>query len=153
MTPHDSARPVYSSGVLGVDGVFELAGEINTGGVAVGGFEELPFAAQLADEMAALDTGGLAHEDVDAVALGGADHGEGDAGVAAGAFDDDGVVVQPTARLGVLDDAKGEAVFDGAGGVEALGLGVERAVAVRDVQRDQRRVADERKDGRAWPRR
>lgn len=116
--------------VPGVDRVFELAGEedggvagghftgeFDPGGVAVGGLEELDFAAQLPDEVAAFDAGGLAHEDVHAVALGGTDHGEGDTGVAAGALEDDGFPGEEAAGFGVLDDAEGEAVLDGAGGV------------------------------------
>ena len=121
----------------------------DAGGVAVGGFEELNLAAELADEMAALDAGRLAHEDVDLVALGGTDHGEGNPGVAAGAFEDDGVGVQEPAGLSVFDDTEGEPVLDGAGGVEEFGLGVEGAVNLGEVQRDERGVADKGKDRRA----
>ena len=148
--------------VQGVDGILKLArkknigvagrhleGEVDAGGVAVGGFEELNLAAELADEMAALDAGRLAHEDLDFVALGGTDHGEGNPGVAAGAFEDDGVGVQEPAGFGVFDDTEGEPVLDGAGGVEEFGLGVEGAVNLGEVQRNERGVADEGKDRRA----
>ena len=148
--------------VQGVDGILKLprkknigvarghfAGEVDAGGVAVGGFEKLDLAAELADEVAALDAGRLAHEDVDLVALSGTDHGEGNPGVAASAFEDDGVGVKEPAGLGVFDDAEGEPVLDGAGGIEELGLGVEGAVNLGEVQRDERGVADEGKDRRA----
>jgi hypothetical protein len=83
------------------------------------------------------------------VALGGTDHGEGNPGVAAGAFEDDRVGVEEAAVFGVFDDAEGQTVLDGAGGIEELGLGVKGAVGLGEVQRDERGVADERKDRRA----
>ena len=113
----------------------ELETELDAGGVAAVGGEELHLAAELADQVATLDAGGFAHENFDAVAFGGADHGEGDAGVAARAFEDDRVGAEETALLGVLDDGEGEAVFDGAAGVEELGLGVERATGLGKMQR------------------
>jgi hypothetical protein len=43
-----------------------------------------------------------------------ADHGEADAGVAAGGLDDGLAGLERAGAFGVLDDAEGEAVFDGA---------------------------------------
>ena len=65
------------------------------------------------------------------------------------AFKDDRVGAEETAFLRVLDDGESEAVFDGAAGVEELGLGVERAAGFRKMQGQERRAADEGKDGRA----
>ncbi len=148
--------------VEGVEGILELAGEkdawvlrgeleaeFDARGVAPVGGEELDLATELADEVAALDARGFAHEHFDAIAFGGTNHGEGDAGVAARALEDHRVGAEETALLGVLDNGEGETVFDGAAGIEELGLGVERATGFWKVQRQERRAADEREDGRA----
>ena len=75
----------------------------------------------------------------------GAHHGQGDAGVAAGRLDDDGVRPDQPGRLGGVDHRHADAVLDAVGRVEVLQLGHDLgAGAVGDPpEPDQRRVADQ----------
>ena len=75
---------------------------------------------------------GLRHDEDERVALLRADHGEADAGVAAGELDDGLAGLEFSGPLGVFDHAEGEAVFDGAEGIEGLDLDEEV-----DVRRGQ----------------
>ena len=60
----------------------------------------------------------------------GAQHGEADAGVAAGGLDDGHAGVELSGRLGVANHAERDAVFDAAAGVERLELAQNRGPAV-----------------------
>src|SRR3546814_7934021 len=77
------------------------------------------------DLLAPLDAEALRHDDDQRIALLGADHGEADAGVAAGRLDHRLPRTQRSPALGILDDAEGEAVLHRAHRVEGLELGVE----------------------------
>jgi hypothetical protein len=81
------------------------------------------------------------------VALDGADEGEANAGVAAGGLDEHAVSGSDAAfLLSGLDHAQGNAVLDGAAGVEELAFGVDLAVDAERlgdaVEADERGVAD-----------
>lgn len=67
--------------------------------------------------------------------------------MAAGAFEDDRAGAEESVARGVSDDRAGEAVLDGAGGVEELGLGVDREVFRREAERQTRRAAEEAEEG------
>ena len=73
---------------------------------AFGGRREHDLGAEEAHQPAALDAEGLGHRDDERIALLRADHGEADAGVAAGRFDDGLAGLQLAGALGVLDDAE-----------------------------------------------
>ena len=119
---------------VGVGFVLELAGEEPAvhGGELVGlghhahaalrGGGQHDLGAEEAHEAAALDAEGLGHGDDEGIALGRADHGKSDAGVAAGCLDDGLAGLQCAAAFGVLDDAEGEAVLDRAERIEGLDL-------------------------------
>ena len=81
--------------------------------------------AEKAHELAALDAEALGHRHDERVALGGADHREADAGVAARRLDDGLAGPERAVALGGLDHAEGEAVLDRAERVERLELDVE----------------------------
>ncbi len=80
--------------------------------------------AEEAHQLAALDRKALGHRDDQRVALGGADHGEPDAGVAGGRFDHRLAGLQLAGFLGRLDDAEGQAILDRAQRIERLDLDV-----------------------------
>ena len=115
--------------VLRVGGVFKLVGEepavffgeffgdAHHAHTAFGGRREDDFAAKAADEFAPLDGEGFGHHGDKGIAFGGAHHGERDAGVARGGFDDGLSGFQQAAFFGVVDDGVGEAVFHRAAGV------------------------------------
>ena len=98
-----------------------------------------------AQQRAALLAHGLGHGDHDAVAAGGADHRERDAGVAARALDDGAAGLQRARRLGRVDDADAEAVLHARGGVVELELGEDgRLGAVgHAVQPHERRATED----------
>src|SRR3546814_16943818 len=77
------------------------------------------------DLLAPLDAEALRHDDDQRIALLGADHGEADAGVAAGRLDHRLPRTQRSPALGILDDAEGEAVLHRAHRVDGPELGVE----------------------------
>ena len=115
--------------VLRVGGVGELVGEepavflgqffgnAHHADAALGGGCEDDFAAEAADEFAPLDGESFGHDRNEGIAFGGAHHGERDAGVAGGGFDDGLAGLQQAAFFGVVDDGVGEAVFHRAAGV------------------------------------
>ena len=77
------------------------------------------------------------------VALGGAHHGERDAGVTGGRFHHRLAGLQRPAALAILDDGDGEAVLDGAQGIEELALHVQRDVLRGEaLQPHHRSLAD-----------
>jgi hypothetical protein len=86
----------------------------------------------------------LGHDDARVIAHRTADHGEGDAGVAGGGFDDGVAGDDATVALGVLDHMADDAVLDGACRVPAFELGVEVYFWVRRevVNANDWRVAD-----------
>ena len=126
---------------LGRDLVGALDGTLHPGGRV--GEDEL--GAEGTEEGAALLRHRLRHGEHDVVASGGADHGEGDAGVARRRLDDRAAGLELTARLGGVDDGHPDAVLDGAGGVVELELrGDGRLRSVGDlVESDEWRVADQ----------
>ena len=98
-------------------------------------------------QLAALDAHRLRHHDDDAVAAGGGDGSQADAGVAGGRLDDDGVALQLAARLGVIKNGLGDTILDGACGVEVFELGEELSLelfSLFDVgQFEKRGLADQ----------
>ena len=83
---------------------------------------------------------------LDAIALGRADHGVGDAGVAAGAVEDDLARAQVAFRFGAADDAISGAVLDAAARVLPLGFcqdaHIGRQMLADAAEAKQRRIAD-----------
>ena len=122
-----------------------FAGAVDAGLIRAAVREENDFCAEPAEQMSSLDAGALAHEDAHAIATRGADHGEGDARVAAGAFEDDGTRPEQPPLLGVSNHTPGKTILDAAAGVQELALGIQRYAFCPEMERDQRRVADERK--------
>ena len=88
----------------------------------------------------------VGHVDDQVVALGAADVGETDAGVASGAFNDGSAGLEETALLCVLHNVYGGAVLDRATGVEEFAFGVDVALDSEGfgdaVQAHERGVAD-----------
>jgi hypothetical protein len=64
----------------------------------------------------------VGHVDDKVVALGAADVGEANAGIAGGSFDYGPTGLEKAAVLGVLDDIEGSAVFDGSAWVLEFGF-------------------------------
>ena len=82
---------------------------------------------------------------LDLVALQRADHGVGDAGIAAGGVEQGAVVGQPAGPLAIQDHVQPGAVFHRPAGIEELRLGVDfdaRKLRIQLRQAQQRRVAD-----------
>ncbi len=100
------------------------------------------------DHLAPLDRDRLAHDDLDGVALDRADHGQADAGVAAGGLDHRHAGAQRPLALRLLDHGERDPVLDAAGGVEPLQLGQQPdlRVGVQPADLDHRRPADEVED-------
>ena len=75
----------------------------------------------------------------------GADKGKGNAGIAAGGLDDDGILLYQSFRFGIEYHGDPYSVLDAAGGIEELKLGhhLSRYAFSYPVQPDQWRVADE----------
>ena len=102
------------------------------------------------ETLLALGAGVSREGELDAVAALGADHGVGDAGVAAGGVDQDLVLRQQPAPLAVQDHRHRRAVLDAAAGVVPLGLGKHldaHAGLGHPAERQQRRVADQFENG------
>ena len=100
-----------------------------------------------AHELAPLDREGLDHGDDQRIALGGADHGEADAGVAARRLDHGLAGLELTLALGLLDDVEGEPVLDRGRRIEELALHEHPHVRRREpVDLHDRRVADRVED-------
>jgi hypothetical protein len=99
--------------------------------------------AQEPHQLAALDREAVGHRHHQRIALGGADHGQPDAGVAEVASTTVWPGLQPSVAFGLLDDAERQPVLDGAGRVEELGLDVDLDVSgASRLIADRRRVAD-----------
>ena len=120
---------------------------------AVGAGCQDQFGAEAAQQRATLLAHRFGHRQHDLVAARGGDHGERDAGIAAGRFDEDGVGLDQAGFFGRADHRFADAVLDAVRRVEEFELGGNgrtsgRAGAVMDaVDADERRVADEVGDG------
>jgi hypothetical protein len=122
---------------VGIGLVLELAGEEPAMGIgeldrllhhaeaALGRRRDDDLGAEEAHEPAALDAERFGHGDDERIAFGGADHGEPDAGIAAGRLDDGLAGLQLARLLRRLDDAERQAVLDRAERIEGLDLDVE----------------------------
>ena len=80
-----------------------------------------------ADKPPALDAHGVGHGDDEAVAFGRAHHGEADAGIARGRFDDGVAGSDAAVGLRFVDHGQGHAVLYRAGWVEIFKFGKKRA--------------------------
>src|SRR5690606_28386943 len=116
--------------------VAELVGPHRVGGVrddllrlgdgalhALGAGGEHDLGTERADDAAALLRHRLRHGDDDLVAAGRTHHGEGDARVATGAFDDGAAGLEGSGCLGRVDDGGANAVLHAVGRVVELELG------------------------------
>ena len=112
--------------LLGEDGARDLGDELlGLGDRALhsaGRIGEHELGAVRLQQQAALDRHRRRHREDDAVAAGGADHGERDAGVAARGLDDGAAGLQQARRLGGIDDRDAQSVLDARGGVVELEL-------------------------------
>src|SRR5690606_19960533 len=101
------------------------------------------------EQVAPLNAHGVEHDQDHLVPFGRRGKGQGDAGVAAGGLDDDGVFVELALALGGFNHCKADTIFDAASGVEVLELAINlSARLVRDaIETQQRCVADEVRDG------
>ena len=97
------------------------------------------------EKLLALLRHGVRHGENEPVPPGGADEGEGDAGVAAGGLNDDGTLLNEALRFRIEYHGHPYPVLDAAGRVEELQLGHHLGFYSLGyaVQPDQRRVADE----------
>jgi hypothetical protein len=99
------------------------------------------------------------HDENHAVALHRCHHGQGDAGVAAGGFDQGVARMYLATRLGTRDHRQGRTVLDRTGRIIALELDQDAVIACRVVstrntlQLHQRRIADGRVQGQGRNRR
>ena len=111
---------------------------------AFGGGRQHDFAAESLDHPAAFNRNGFAHHDDDVIAFDRSDHGQTDAGVAAGGFDDGFARRQAAVGLGLFDHGERNPVLDAAGRVEPFQLRPDFNGGVRGhmVDGNQRRVAD-----------
>ena len=133
-------RPDLRTGRRLVDGgvgrVDELAGDKGLGQFfrqflglgdgalhALGAFGENQLGTVGAHELTPLDAHRLGHDDDDAIAPRRRNRGKTDSGVAGGGLDDDGIGIEQSPALGVVDHRLGDAVLDRAGGVEIFKLG------------------------------
>ncbi len=121
----------------------QFLGLLQHAGAALGRRRQDDLRAQAAHDLAALDRERLGHDGNEGIALGGADHGQGDAGVAGCGLDDCLAGLQGTASLRVVDDREGQAVLDGCHGIERLDLDVHVDVRRRQpVETNNRGIAD-----------
>ena len=100
------------------------------------------------EKLSSLDGHGVGHGEDESVALGGADEGEGYAGVAAGRLDDQRILGDTAILLGRLDHGDADPVLNAAAGIEGLQLCHHRGLQPRGhlVQSDERGIADELRD-------
>ena len=125
----------------------ELDGLRHHAHAALRGRRQHHLGAEEAHQLAPLDAEGLGHRHDQRIALLGADHGEPDAGVAAGGLDHRLARLQLAGLLGGLDDAERQAVLDRAQRIE--GLDLDEQVGARrgqPVDPHHRRVADRLQD-------
>ena len=100
--------------------------------------------AEEAHQLAPLDREAVGHRHDQRIALRGADHGEPDAGVAAGRLDHGLARLQRAVALGLLDDVERQPVLDRGGRIEELGLHVDRHALGREVVDPDRRACPRR---------
>ena len=99
--------------------------------------------AEEAHQAAPFDRKGFGHDDDERIALLRADHGEADAGIAAGRLDHRLAGFESAGLFGRLDDAECQPVLNGAKGVESLNLHPKVDALGRElVDPDHRRIAD-----------
>lgn len=115
--------------LAGDEGVGDLLGQFlclfNGAGHPLGPGGEDQFRPVGGHQQAALHAHGVGHDDDSPVAPGGGHHGQADARVARGGFDDDGVRLQQAAGLGVVQHGLGHPVFGRAGGIQIFQFGQE----------------------------
>ena len=104
-------------------GLVDLAAHADGAVGAFAGIAEDHLRAVGFQDAFALDGGVGRQAQLDLVAAIGADHGVGDAGVAAGGVQDDALGIQAAGALAIQDHVEGGAVLHGAAGVEVFGLG------------------------------
>jgi hypothetical protein len=103
--------------------------------------------AQRAHQLAALDREGLGHEGDEGIALGRADHGERDAGIAGSRFDHHLAGRQRAALLGVEDDGVRQAILHRGHRIERFDLDEQVDARRRQaLDADDRGVADRAQD-------
>ena len=140
--------------VIEADGIVagQFAGAANGAVGTLVGVSPLDASAIGVEDSLALrgDVGG--HGELDGKAEGRAEHGEGDASVAAAGVEEDLAGREQTAGAGVAHDGGGGAVFDASAGVGPLGFGQKRNALEamhRPLKTDQRRGADTIRDREA----
>ena len=148
--------PVRGIAVLiGIKIFFRIGGDdfVDFANGAVGGFvarSHDEFGAERGEDALAFVRSAVGQSEFDGIAERGADHGVGDAGVAAGGVDDGFAGSESAGFQAGLDHAECGAVFDGAAGIEPFGFGGEFDVgelAADAFESQQRRVADAIEDG------
>ena len=135
--------------LLGPDGVLRVGhdflGLLHGAAHALGARGQDDFGAEGAEHHAAFGGHGLRHGQDDLVAAGSAHHGQGDAGVAGGAFNDGAAGLEGTGLFGGVDDGHADAVLDAVGRVVELKLDGDGGIQAlaEPVQPDQRGAADQ----------
>ncbi len=144
---------------MGIDGVVELVRQkilvrmfpghpVDLFDGSVGsqvGWGQQEFGPHALEDAFALQAGGLGHGQEQAIALDGAHHGQTDAGVAAGGFDDGLLRGQLAGGFRGLDHGQGRAVLDGTAGIEIFQLDVDLhlRMGIEAVQTDNGGLPDE----------
>jgi len=102
------------------------------------------FGAQHGEQSAPFQRHRVGHGEDDPVTLGGGHESQGDAGVAAGRFDDHRVALEETALLRVFDHGHTDAVLDAAEGIEEFALEQDGGLQLGCdfIEADQRSVTD-----------
>jgi hypothetical protein len=119
-----------------------LAAEFYAGSVAIGRLEELDLTTEVRDQVPALDTRRVAHQDLHTVPFHRADHRERDARVAARALEDHRVATEQATPLGILDEAEREPVLDRAARIQELGLREDCDAFGLELEPQEWRVSD-----------
>ena len=111
------------------------------------------FGAEGLEDLAALLTHALGHDQKHFVAQGCADHGQADARVARRGLEDGVAFFDAPRLLGIPDHCQGDAVLDRAARIVAFQLGKDRyrRIGVQLVQFYERRVADTVKNSHGLP--
>ena len=114
---------------------------------AQGAGREDEFGAVGLEDLAPLDAHRLGHGENESVALDRGDEGQADSGVAAGGLDDESARLELAFALGGFDHGLGDALLDARGGIEGLDLDHDfRAAVVHLVDSHERRVANQLAD-------
>mmetsp|Transcript_42601 Transcript_42601/g.78763 ORF Transcript_42601/g.78763 Transcript_42601/m.78763 type:complete len:246 (+) Transcript_42601:780-1517(+) len=118
---------------------------------ALGGRSEYEVGAEGLEQDATFHGHGFRHGQDELVPSGGGDHGESDAGIAGGRFDEGRLAGDDvSSRLRLEDHGHGDPILDGVGGVRRLELGDDLGLAIRTddaVEADERSASDETEDG------